>query len=149
MVLLRDNENCYVCGAKNQDGLRASFEIDAKDRSIRGTFTPRPEHEGWTGIVHGGLITTLLDEAMVKLAANLGMPAVSAELTVKFRSPARPGEELVVRGRIVDSQNRLILAEACVGRGAVIVAEAKGKLLKIRPDSTLQRGALFAGDPDS
>jgi uncharacterized protein (TIGR00369 family) len=128
---LRDNRNCYVCGEKNPAGLHVRFEVHREQRSIRARFTPRPEHEGWEGIVHGGIITALMDEAMVKLASLLDMPAVSAELTVKFKAPARPGEEIVVHGRITNSHSRLILAEATVERGAVVIAEAKGKLLKV------------------
>ncbi len=128
---LKYTDNCYVCGPKNAAGLRVDFEFDDTKRRIRGRFTPRTEHEGWENVVHGGIIASLLDEAMVKLAAQLGMPAVSAEMTVRFKMPARPGEELVVEGRIVDSRNRLILAEAEVVRGASVIAEAKGKLLRI------------------
>jgi len=127
---LRDNERCYVCGKDNPAGLQAGFEVDKNARTITGRFTPRQEHEGWQGIVHGGIVATLLDEAMVKLAAHLGIPAVSAEITVKFRAPAAPGEELVISGRIVKEANRLIEAEATVSKGLIVVAEAKGKLLK-------------------
>ena len=128
---LTKNTNCYVCGEKNSAGLRAVFQFDAVDRSIRGTFTPRQEHEGWTGIVHGGVISALLDEAMVKVAAHLGMAAMSAEMTVKFKAPLRPGEEIVVRSRIVETRNRLVVAEATVERGPVIIAQATGKMLKM------------------
>ncbi len=128
---LKKTDNCFVCGRANAVGLRAEFEIDARRRSIRGRFTPRPEHEGWQGIVHGGIIASLLDEAMVKLAAHLGIAAVSAEMTVKFKAPATPGADLVVRGRIVESRNRLILAESEILRGDVVIAEATGKLLKL------------------
>jgi len=131
MKELKDNQRCYVCGKDNPSGLRAVFEIDKDARTITGRFSPRPEHEGWQGIVHGGIVAALLDEAMVKLAAHLGIHAVSAEITVKFKAPAKPGEELVVSGKIVKEANRLIEAEAVVERGPVVVAEAKGKLLKI------------------
>jgi len=127
---LRDNQRCYVCGKENPAGLRASFEIDKSTRSITGRFTPRQEHEGWQGIVHGGIVSALLDEAMVKLAAHLGMHSVSAELTVKFKAPAAPGDELLITGTIVREASRLIEAEATVARGPVVIAEAKGKLLK-------------------
>ena len=130
MKELRDNQRCYVCGKDNPAGLQAGFEVDKNARTITGRFTPRQEHEGWQGIVHGGIVATLLDEAMVKLAAHLGIPAVSAEITVKFRAPAAPGEELVISGRIVKEANRLIEAEATVSKGLIVVAEAKGKLLK-------------------
>ncbi len=132
MKELRDNQRCYVCGKDNPAGLQVAFEIDKTSRTIIGRFTPRPEHEGWVGIVHGGIVATLLDEAMVKLAAHLGIPAVSAEITVKFKAPAAPGEELVVSGKIVKEANRLIETEATVMRGPVVIGEAKGKLLKVK-----------------
>jgi uncharacterized protein (TIGR00369 family) len=131
MKELKDNQRCYVCGKDNPSGLRAVFEIDKDAGSITGRFSPGPEHEGWQGIVHGGIVAALLDEAMVKLAAHLGIHAVSAEITVKFKAPAKPGEELVVSGKIVKEANRLIEAEATVSTGVIVVAEAKGKLLRI------------------
>jgi uncharacterized protein (TIGR00369 family) len=131
MKELKDNQRCYVCGKDNPGGLQVRFAVDHAARTITGRFTPRREHEGWEGIVHGGIIAALLDEAMVKLAAHLGEPAVSAEITVKFKAPAAPGEELTVTGKIVKEANRLIEAEARVEKGMVTVAEAKGKLLRI------------------
>lgn len=128
---LRNNQRCYVCGTENPSGLHAGFEIDRNTRTITGRFTPSSLHEGWQGIVHGGIISALLDEAMVKLAAHLGIHAVSAEITVKFKAPASPGEELVIRGRIINEANRLVEAESTVERGPVVIAEAKGKLLKV------------------
>jgi len=132
MKELRDNQRCYVCGKDNPSGLRAVFEIDKNTRTIIGRFTPRQEHEGWQGIVHGGIVAALLDESMVKLAAHLGIPAVSAEITVKFKAPAAAGEELAITGKIVKESNRLIEAEATVMRGPVLIGEAKGKLLKVK-----------------
>jgi uncharacterized protein (TIGR00369 family) len=131
MKELRDNQRCYVCGKDNPAGLQAVFEIDRSTRTIIGRFTPRQTHEGWQGIVHGGIVAALLDEAMVKLAAHLGIHAVSAQITVKFKAPAAPGEELAITGKIVKEASRLIEAEATVLKGLIVVAEAKGKLLKI------------------
>ena len=130
MKVLFDNERCYVCGKDNPIGLRVAFDVDRHSRTIAGRFTPLQEHEGWRGIVHGGILTALLDEAMVKLAAHMGVPAVSAEITVKFKAPAAPGEELIVSGRIVKEAGRLIEADAMILNGPIIVAEAKGKLLR-------------------
>jgi len=132
MKELRDNRRCYVCGKDNPSGLQAVFEIDKNARTIIGRFTPRQEHEGWQGIVHGGIVASLLDEAMVKLAAHLGIPAVSAEITVKFKAPAAAGEELSITGKIVKEASRLIEAESTVMRGPVVIGEATGKLLKVK-----------------
>ena len=131
MIRLRDNECCYVCGKKNQSGLAVDFTIDKESRSIQAGFTPSDAHQGFEGIVHGGILSALLDEAMAKLAFSLGIPAVTAEMTVKFKSPVAPGEEITVSGRLVQETGRLIRAEARIQRGPVVVAEATGKLLRI------------------
>lgn len=131
MKPLRDNNRCYVCGKKNPSGLSVDFDIDRRARSIQAQFTPSALHQGYEGIVHGGILSALLDEAMAKLAFSLGIPAVTAEITVKFRSPAAPGHQLTVSGRIIDETHRLIRAEATIERGPVLIAEAKGKLLRI------------------
>ncbi len=131
MTQLRDNHRCYVCGRDNPAGLQADFEIDAAARSIRALFMTKPEHQGYEGIVHGGILSALLDEAMAKLAFSLGISAVTAEMTVKFTAPVTPGEEVVVLGRITKEARRLVLAEARIEKGPVVVAEATGKLLKV------------------
>ncbi len=132
MKQLRDNQCCYVCGKKNPAGLAVDFEINASERSIRARFTPADLHQGYEGIVHGGILSALLDEAMAKLAFSLGIPAVTAEITVKFKSPAAPGEELRISGRLTQEARRLIEAEAVIEKGLVVIAEAKGKLLRIQ-----------------
>ncbi len=131
MKQLQDNQRCYVCGKKNPAGLAVDFDIDRETRSISARFIPADTHQGYEGIVHGGILSALLDEAMAKLAFSLGIPAVTAEMTVKFKSPATPGEELSVSGRLTHETHRLIEAEAVIKKGLVIIAEAKGKLLRI------------------
>jgi uncharacterized protein (TIGR00369 family) len=131
MTQLRDNERCYVCGGKNPVGLAVDFEINREARTIEARFVPSENHQGYAGIVHGGVLSALLDEAMAKLASSLGgAPAVTAEITVKFRAPSAPGDELLVSGRLTDEGKRLVMAEAMVTRGPVAIAEAKGKLLR-------------------
>lgn len=131
MKELRDNERCFVCGMKNPSGLRVEFHTAEEARTISGRFMPRPEHQGFEGIVHGGVLSALLDEAMAKLAFSLGMHAVTAEMTVTFKAPSAPGEELLVTGKITNEGRKLVEAEAKIERGLVLIAEATGKLLKI------------------
>jgi uncharacterized protein (TIGR00369 family) len=138
MKQLRDNERCYVCGKKNPSGLAVDFEINRESRSLRAKFTPSDVHQGYEGIVHGGILSALLDEAMAKLAFSLGIPAVTAEMTVKFKSPASPGEVLSIYGKLNHETHRLIEAEAVIEKGPVIIAEAKGKLLRIGTEDKVQ-----------
>lgn len=134
-----DNRRCFVCGRENPAGLAVDFHIDRAARSISALFTPRDVHQGYEGIVHGGILSALLDEAMGKLAFTLlGVPVVTAEMTIVFKTPAAPGQELSVSGRITNEANRLILAEAKIERGLSVIAEAKGKLIKISTQYTVQ-----------
>ncbi len=131
MIQLQDNGKCFVCGRNNHDGLAVAFEINREAKSISARFTPRETHQGFAGIIHGGILAALLDEAMVKLAFALGLNAVTAEMTMKFHAPAAPGEELLVIGRITSEKKRLVLADARIERGPLLIAEATGKLLRI------------------
>ncbi len=131
MKELQDNQLCYVCGKNNPLGLAVDFVIDRDHRSISAAFTPSDFHQGYAGIVHGGILSSLLDEAMAKLAFSLGLSVVTAELIVKFKAPASPRDTLTVSGRLTEETNRLIQAEAKIERGLVVIAEATGKLLRI------------------
>jgi uncharacterized protein (TIGR00369 family) len=131
MTQLRDNQRCYVCGKENPAGLGVDFEINREQRAISAKFTPSDIHQGYEGIVHGGILSTLLDEAMAKLTVSLGTPAVTAQITITFKTPAAPGEELFISGRLTHETGRLIRAEAKIERGPVLIAEATGKLLRV------------------
>jgi uncharacterized protein (TIGR00369 family) len=131
MTLLRDNPRCFVCGKENPAGLGVDFEIDREQRTIGAKFRPSDVYQGYEGIVHGGILSALLDEAMVKLTVGLGTPAVTAQMTVTFTAPSAPGDELFVSGKLTHETRRLIQAEAKIERGPVVIAEAKGKLMRI------------------
>ena len=121
---LQGDDYCFGCGAANPVGLRLEFDVDEGRRSAEATFRPRLEHQGYTGVTHGGIIATLLDEAMLKLCWELGIPAVTARLEVEIKRPAPVGEELRVRGWIVKDKGRAVEAEAEItnSRGEVVAA---------------------------
>ncbi len=100
--------NCFVCGEKNSGGLRLCFEINPERKTLKTTFVASPTYQGWDGLVHGGIISTLLDEAMAKLVYELGYEAVTASLEVRFKKPAPIFKPLLVHGEIDgDCQSRL------------------------------------------
>ena len=107
---------CFVCGVKNPNGLKLSFEIDKQKQTLKTTFVASPTFQGWDGIVHGGIISTLLDEAMAKLVYELGFQAITASLEIRFKKPAPILEPLRVYGTISEVNKRLIRAKAHVAR---------------------------------
>jgi uncharacterized protein (TIGR00369 family) len=108
--------NCFVCGENNPGGLRLNFDIDSEHQTLKTTFIASPTFQGWDGIVHGGIISTLLDEAMAKLVYELGFQAVTASLVIKFKNPAPILEPLSVYGEIMEVNKRLIRAKAHVAK---------------------------------
>lgn len=122
---------CYVCGMDNPEGLRVRFDVDEAERSIEGEWVPHACHQGYDGIVHGGLVATLLDEAVGKLSTALAMPAVTAELTVRFLRPVPPEKPLTIRGRLTEVRRRTLSgeAEALLGDGTV-AARATARLVR-------------------
>lgn len=125
-----DVGKCFACGQKNPIGLKLEFYEDGDGLSAR--FTPRAEYQGYTGITHGGIVSTLLDEAMAKLVYEKGYMALTAELKVRFRKPAVVGEEHIVTGWIDRVAHRMIdcHAELRNSKGEV-VAEAVGKMVMV------------------
>ncbi|RJQ50178.1 MAG: PaaI family thioesterase [Nitrospiraceae bacterium] len=127
---LIDDGYCFVCGTENPAGLKLKFIFDG--RTIRTEFVPKKEHQGYYNIVHGGIISTLLDEAMVKLAIESGMPAVTAQMDVRLKKALNIGEKITVQAEIVRDTKRLLTAYAkAVTIDGVVVADATGKLMKV------------------
>jgi len=123
--------NCFVCGENNPNGLQLSFVINKERQNLQTTFVASPTFQGWDGIVHGGIISTLLDEAMAKLVYELGYQAVTASLEVKFKKPAPILEPLCVYGEITEVSKRLIRAKAHVAKeDGTILAIANSTFMK-------------------
>lgn len=124
---LKGDDNCFGCGAANESGLRLKFTIDEAAKSAEAVFVPTRRFEGYVGYTHGGIIAAVLDEAMLKLCWELGIPAVTAKLEVKLRAPVAIGSRVKVRGWIAEDSGKVIKTAAALTdeRGAV-VAEARG-----------------------
>jgi acyl-coenzyme A thioesterase PaaI-like protein len=108
----RSQSGCFVCGQDNPRGLQIRFH--RRDDAITATWTPSPIWEGFSGIVHGGVVSTVLDEAMSKAVAQTGTEALTAELRVRFRRPVAAGNSFLLRGWIVSRNKRLIKTEAAL-----------------------------------
>jgi len=128
---LIDDAYCFACGRDNPAGLRLHWTISGNVTET--TFVPQRVHQGWKGIVHGGILATVLDEAMTRLAWQVFGNAVTGEITVRFVKPARVGDTLAVRGEVGTIEGRKIPARAEIRDSAGdIVAEATGKAIRVK-----------------
>jgi len=105
--------SCFACGCDNPCGLRLRFETSNHGASAT-EWVPETFTEGFSGIVHGGIVSTVLDEAMSKAVAAAGMSALTAELRVRLRHQVPPKRLVQVRGWINSHTRRLIKAEAAI-----------------------------------
>ncbi len=126
---LEDDHYCFVCGEKNPYGLHLHFSLH--DGKVMTEFIPQKIHQGYKDIIHGGIISALLDEAMVKTALLQGMPAVTAEITVRFRNPLMAGERVSVEASILNMNKKIIETSSVIKRGDnTVIAEGRAKLLR-------------------
>ena len=124
---------CFVCGEENLHGLQARFFWDGNKAFTE--LDAAEMFEGYPGIFHGGIISTLLDEVMIKAILAGDVYAVTAELTVKYKQPVRVGERLIFSGWIESSKGRMFYTKGEVaGPEGSIFATASGKYLKAKAD---------------
>ncbi len=127
---LRDDGWCFACGPHNPHGLHLTgFYLE--DNQYICHFTAQRHHQGWVGLVHGGIVATLLDEIMTRMLWEQGINAMTGELNIRYRQPATIGQSLTVRGWVKRKYGKLIATEARaeLADGAV-VAEAQAKFIE-------------------
>jgi uncharacterized protein (TIGR00369 family) len=121
--------NCVVCGTANNRGLRLEFR-ECEDGSVYASFDCTTAYEGYANILHGGVVSALLDGAMTNCLFAHGHPGVTAELVVRFRHPVRTGAPATVRAWIERYAPPLHVLKAELVQHEQIKATASGKFLR-------------------
>lgn len=126
------DDMCFACGKDNPISLGLKFKTISENKVV-AEFNPKDEHQGYKGIIHGGIVSTLLDEAMVSAIAANGVEAVTAELNVRFKGEIRLGEKLRIEGYIKKQKSRLIFTEGIIlNKDGEVKAKAKAKFMIIQ-----------------
>jgi len=135
LLELPHTPGCVACGPLNPHGLRLSLFVNPEDGTVRTEFTPRPAHIGFEGVLHGGVLTTVFDEAMVWAATWSGRRfCLCGELTVRFRAVAVIGQPLSITAKIDTSRPRLIQTRAHAhDASGGLIAEATAKYVPLSP----------------
>jgi uncharacterized protein (TIGR00369 family) len=131
---LVDDGWCFVCGKENPEGLGLDWSLDDAGKA-RARFLPARRHQGWQGVLHGGIIAALLDEAMAQCAKRTGRDAVTASLSIRYRKPAPIGATLIAEAWIAGERGRVLQFEALVrGEGnETCYATAQGTCVRLTP----------------
>ncbi len=129
-----DDGWCYVCGPHNPAGLRLKWSLD-EDGAARARFRPDRTHQGWKGVLHGGIMAALLDEAMAQWARKNGTPTVTGMIEIRYRRPAPTDRPLLAEARLVSERGRALRMEASLKdeTGGIVFADARGTCFRIWP----------------
>ncbi len=149
LLQLPHTAGCVACGPLNPHGLRLSLFVDPEDATVHTEFTPQPVHIGFEGVLHGGVLATVFDEAMVWAATWSGRRfCLCGELTIRFRAVAVIGRPLSVTARIELSRPRLIQTRAHAHDAAGgLIAEATAKYVPLSVERNREFVQTLLDDP--
>jgi uncharacterized protein (TIGR00369 family) len=125
------NDNpCVICGPDNPIGLRTRWE--AKDGQADAEVAVPDNFQGWRGVVHGGLVAALLDEAMWYATYSRTRASVlTVSLQARYHRPTPVSQRLHVHGQVLSTRHHLTecTAEVRDGETGVVLASARGRFM--------------------
>lgn len=129
------NDNmCFACGEDNPISLGLDFE-KTEEKTVKAEFKPKKVHQGYNGIMHGGLISTLLDEAMAKVLSLNNIFALTAKMNIRFKKPVSIENKLIITAEIVKNKTGLYFTEAELRDiNGELFAESEAKFMKVKEE---------------
>jgi uncharacterized protein (TIGR00369 family) len=144
----QNSKMCLICGLQNEYGLKAVFYETDRNELI-ALFTPKQQHQGYPGRLHGGIAAAILDEAIgrnINIGKKEQIWGVTLEFNIKFRKPIPLDKELKAvthltseNKRIFEGTGEILLPDGTVG------AVAKGRYLKMAVENI---SSDFTLEPD-
>jgi acyl-coenzyme A thioesterase PaaI-like protein len=129
---LVDDSLCFVCGKNNPNGLKLDIKSDKFAHRSWAVTKIDEKFCGWSGVVHGGIISTLLDEIMAYAAFTIYDSGVTGEISVRFRKPIPTDREILIEGSIESQKGRVVYATGKITLDGEIMAESTGKMVMVK-----------------
>jgi len=129
---------CFVCGSKNNTGLKLKFEVDSEKQQAACSTAVTEDYQGWEGIVHGGIIASIIDGSMVYACKSIGLSCVTAELNIRYKKAVPLNKPIhiiaTVKNRTRWMSYHVIYTEAVVKMDGKIAVRAKAKMFVDQKD---------------
>lgn len=128
---------CFVCGRDNPQGLKIKVNYFPEEMAAETQLALPREYQGWADVIHGGILSTLLDEMMAHAVWRFAGPGLTLGLEVRFHHPLKPGEAIRVRGVLTAGNGSRRTAEADLVRlsDGMKIASAKSRFLLLEEKS--------------
>ena len=117
---------CFGCGEHNPIGLKLKFRLE--EGILKAEIKPEKVFQGWPGLVHGGILALILDEAMNNVGFLNGIPCITATMNIRLRQPVKVEQTLDVTARITRQTRKLLESRAEISlKDGTVVAEGHSK----------------------
>jgi len=129
--LRSDANRCFVCGKSNPIGLKLQFRLE--EDVCRSEYTPAPEHCGYDGVTHGGIIFSALDDVMANWIFLKGIRAYTAKCDIRYKAELPTGTAVNLESRCVRERGRLVMMTGTMTRADTgdVVAECEASFMKV------------------
>lgn len=122
------SHTCFVCSPANPVGLQLKFHIDTETLTSQAQLRLGVEYQSYNGYIHGGILGTVLDEAMGKIGSMAGYMIVTHDLHVTLHQPLQALEPALLTGKLVPKKWKVAHGEAMITtRDGRVIAEARGR----------------------
>lgn len=130
-MINKDDIYCFGCSEKNPIGLNLKFTY--ANKMAKTEWVPTKEYEGFPGILHGGIISTIIDETMAKVIEHVGIFAFTVEMNVKFKDKTKTGEKLIAKAEFVEKRKKILYTKAKIlNENGNVTAEGEGKYFFVK-----------------
>ena len=127
--------NCFVCGQNNKEGMRLKFILDEARQTFVCKFRLGDRYTGPPGHCHGGIIASILDDAMGKVNKLHQVVALTREMTVEYLKPVPLYKPLRVEGREIEVRGaKHINAAEILNEKNEVLARSRGIFVAIDPE---------------
>lgn len=139
-TLSMPKNHCFACGKDNPQGMHLKFYVDEKARRTFCRFNLAKRYQGPPGHAHGGIIATILDEAMGKVNKLRSVVALTKSMEVKFLKPVPLGKTLLVEGteeRVAGRKH--VNAASIKNQAGAVLAQSRGVFIAVDAEKMFAR----------
>ena len=128
----QQHPRCVVCWDRHPFGLQVDFRVTGA-HTVEGLFACGKSYEGYENILHGGIVSSLLDGAMASCVLAMGLQAYTVDLRVRYRAAVAVGAQATIRGEWLRGSGPIHLLHATLEQGGKVRASARAKFFEGTP----------------
>ncbi len=125
----KSHNKCLLCGCEDNLGLNLRF-ISLSSDTVMAEVDTSSKHQGYSGILHGGFITSLLDSAMCHALFQIGIEAVTGDMKISFHKEIACNSKLILKGQVINDRGPLYKTKAWIEADGVTCATSTARFVK-------------------